>query len=291
MTQYEVVTLFRPQAYFRADSIVEVCKFLQEHENSAIVAGGTDLLVEKPPRIRSLIDITKLSLDYIEVDDQGVRIGACATFRKIEREAILRKQPYSSLVEALRTIGGIALRNEATIGGNVCNAVPSADTPPPLMSLDSRVKIVSQQGERAIDLQDFFLHVRKTALKTEEFVTEFQIPKPPNRTGTSFLKLGRSAHDIAVVNVATRITFGQGKELEDVRIVLGAVAPTPLRARKAEHRLISHGSDAISEAASVAAEEIKPISDVRASAEYRKAMAAVLTRRALTIAFERAGVT
>jgi carbon-monoxide dehydrogenase medium subunit len=290
MEQIQVVNLFRPQTYHRAKSVADAASFLAQHENGVVIAGGTDLLVEKNTHTRSLVDITKLNLSYVRPEEKLIRIGACTTFRHIEHDATLTKQPYSSLVEAARTIGGVSIRNEATVGGNVCNAVPSADSPPPLLVLDTKVEVSAQSGKRIVDLQDFFVNVRKTALNRGEFVTEFQIPRPPLRTGTSFIKLGRSAHDIAVVNAAVRITLGKDQEIDAIRIVLGAVAPVPLRARKAEEKLKSEGIDAIAEVASTAAEETKPISDVRASAEYRRAMSAVLVKRALMMAIERSQV-
>ena len=268
--------------------MTEACKFLLEYEDSRVIAGGTDLLVEKNPRIRYLVDISKLNLDFIEVDDEHIRIGACTSFRRIEKDNALKNQPYSSLVEAARTIGGVAIRNQATIGGNLCNAVPSADSPPPLMVLDSKVKIVSPEGERIVPIENFFEYVRKTDLRRGEIVTEIQIPKPRTRSGTSFIKLGRAADDISVVNVAARVTLGDGRELWDARLVLGAVAPVPLRAKKAEEQLMREGIESISEVARVAAGEARPISDVRASAEYRRDMCRVLSERALKIALDRA---
>jgi carbon-monoxide dehydrogenase medium subunit len=227
-------------------------------------------------------------LDYIKVENEHIRIGACTTFRHIEEDATLKKQPYSSLVEAARTIGGVAIRNEATVGGNICNAIPSADSPPSLMAMDAKVQISSLGRERNIPLENFFVHVRTTDLKKGEMVTEIQIPKPLPRTGTSFIKLGRAADDIAVVNVAARVTLGRGESIQDVRLILGAVAPTPLRARKAEAHLMKAGVEGIPEAARIAADEATPISDVRASLEYRRDMCIVLSQRAFRTAFERA---
>jgi carbon-monoxide dehydrogenase medium subunit len=170
----------------------------------------------------------------------------------------------------------------------MCNAIPSADSPPSLMALDAKVQISSLEGERIIPLENFFVNVRITDLKKEEMVTEIQIPKLLPRTGASFIKLGRAADDIAVVNVAARVTLGQGEKIQDVRLILGAVAPTPLRARKAEAHLMKAGVEGIPEAARIAADEAKPISDVRASLEYRRDMCRVLSQRAFRTAFERA---
>jgi carbon-monoxide dehydrogenase medium subunit len=281
------ISLFRPERYFRPGTVDEASKFLLEHDGSKVIAGGTDVLVEKDPLVRALVDVSNLNLDYIDVGNGSIRVGACTSFRRIEKDAVLRRR-CQSLVEAARTIGSVAIRNEATIGGNVCNAVPSADSPPPLIAQDSEVKIFSQTGERTVPLEDFFQHVRKTQLNKGELVTEFQIPDLPPHSGVCFLKLGRSADDIAIVNVAARITLTDSRKVDAVRIILGAVAPIPLRARKAEQKLLDGGQDAVNEAALMAAEEARPISDHRASASYRKDMCRVLTKRALRIALERA---
>lgn len=280
-------TLFRPQ-YLRANSVRQASEFLLNHDNGKVLAGGTDLLVGKDPRIQFLVDITRLDLDYVKVDSGIIKIGACTTFRHLEEAVVLKKQPYSSLLEAAETIGGPAIRNVATIGGNLCSAVPSADSAPPLMVLDSRVKIAGGDEERDVTLEEFFAGPRKTVLKKGELLTEVQIPKSRPRTGACFLKLGRSAHDIAIVNVAVRITLGRERECHDARIALGAVGPVPLRARKAEEELEKGGREAILRVSSMAAEETKPITDVRASAEYRRDICRVLTKRALTMAFQRA---
>jgi carbon-monoxide dehydrogenase medium subunit len=266
----------------------EAGEFLLDHDNSRVLAGGTDLLVKKDPRIQSLVDITRLNLDYVRINDGTIRIGACTTFRHLEEAVVLKKQPYSSLVDAAETIGGPAIRNVATIGGNLCSAVPSIDSAPPLMVLDSWVKMAARDEERDVRLEEFFAGAKKTVLKKGELLTEVQIPKSPPHTGACFLKLGRSARDIAIVNVAARITLGREKRCEDARIALGAVGPVPLRARKAEEELEKGGRKAILRASSMAAEETEPITDVRASAEYRGDMCRVLTKRALTMAFQRA---
>ena len=281
------MSLFRPEHYLKPNSLNEASEFLLKYGGSRVIAGGTDLLVEKNPNVRALVDISNLGLDYIESGNGIVKIGACTSFRRIEKDGTLRRECLS-LVEAARTIGGIAIRNEATIGGNVCNAVPSADSLPPLITQDCKVKIFSRNGERIVPLEGFFQHVRKTLLNNGELVTEFQIPNLAPHSGVCFLKLGRSSDDIAIVNVAARVTLGVGRGVDVVRIVLGAVAPVPLRARKAEAKILKEGRDAILEAATSAAEETKPISDHRASASYRREMSKVLTKRALQTAFERA---
>ncbi len=288
--------LFRPKEYHRPTSLGEAVSLLTRYgERARPIAGGTDLLVEKPGNVECLIDIARLPLSYIEEDSDthGITVGALTTIRRIETSTLFedaRFRAHRILVEAANKIGYVTTRNLATIGGNICNAVPSADFPPVLIALDAGTRIVGPDGERSVPLEEFFLHVRKTVLKSGELLTEIRVPSQPPSTGTAFHKLGRVHVDIAIVNVATRVTLGSDDSCRDVRIVLGGVAPTPIRAKKAEMLVKDKKlEDALVEdAAQVASEEAKPISDVRASADYRITMCKVLVKRALNQAFERA---
>ncbi|HMK83840.1 MAG TPA: xanthine dehydrogenase family protein subunit M [Candidatus Bathyarchaeia archaeon] len=281
--------LFNPTEYFRPKQISEAISILTRYGHEArVIAGGTDLLVDKPPEAKYLVDITSLPLDYIE-NYEGIRIGALTNLYTIEKSALLKDGAYRILPEAVHEIGHINVRNLATIGGNICNAVPSADSPPPLIALDAKVKIVGPGGERIVPLENFFSDVRKTVLKHDELLTEIQIPKRAAHTGTAFCRIGRTGVDIAIVNVAVRINVGPNRVFEDTRIVLGAVAPTPIRAKNGEALLDGQRVDeaVIKKAAQSASEETKPISDVRSSAEYRREMSKVLVKRAVEKALER----
>jgi carbon-monoxide dehydrogenase medium subunit len=288
--------LFRPKGYFRPMTIEEAVSLLAKHgETARPIAGGTDLLVEKPGEVEYLIDITHVPLDYIRKDQHtlGINIGALTTLGSIETCALFEDvgyEAYGVLAEVAHKMGSPTTRNVATIGGNICNAVPSADFPPVLIALDAKAKIAGAKGDRTIALEDFFVHVRKTVSKSNELLTEIQIPRQPPLTGVAFFKLGRVHVDIALVNVAARVTLRPDEVCEEVRIVLGAVAPTPIRAKKAERLLQGEKiEDApIKRAAQVASEETRPISDVRARADYRRDMCKVLVERALKQAFERA---
>ncbi len=284
--------LFRPSEYFKPTSVAEAIKLLAQYgEKGWLIAGGTDLLVERDPQVEVLIDITGLGLDYIKSDSQGVRIGAATTFADIVDSLILQKSPYNVLAQAARQIGTPQIRNVATIGGNICQAVPSADSAPVLLILEAALNIVGSGEERVVNIADFFIDVRKDALNKHELLTEVQLPVLSARTGTAFLKKGRVATaDLAVVNAAVRVTLTVDNTCQDVRIALGAVAPVPLRARKAEAMLEGEKpqEELLQKVSARAAEEIKPISDVRSSAEYRKTLSCVLVERALKEAVARA---
>ena len=246
-------------------------------------------MVERPGGVECLIDVNSLPLDYIKEEGEGLRIGALTTIERINGSEILTGL-FRVLTEASNVFGHRNVRNLATIGGNLCSSVPSADMATPLMVLDSSVHIASLRGERTVPLEEFFVFVRENALEEDEMFIEVQVPPQPARTGTAFEKIGRTSVDIALVNVAVRLTLGEDDVCSDVRIALGSVSPTPMRCARAEGLLRERRLDEalIDEAALAASEEIKPISDVRSSAEYRRDASKVLTKRCMLRALERA---
>jgi carbon-monoxide dehydrogenase medium subunit len=270
--------------YFEPASLPEAVALLARYQGRAQpLAGGTDLLVELKEQLRHadcVINIKKIpGIDGLSFDPrEGLRIGALVTSREIEVSPVAQKH-YLSLVQAARELGSIQVRNRATIIGNVCRASPSADTLPPLIADGAEIRIHGSAGERTLLLEDFFTGPGKTVLKPDELVTGMRVPAPAPRTGKVYIKHGRrKAMELATVGVAVTLT-----ENSDVRIVLGAVAPTPIRAKKAEALLRGRKIDGqlIERAAQAALEESRPISNVRASAEYRRDMVGVLTRRAI----------
>jgi len=286
-------SLFRPEDYLRPNTVEEAISFLGKN-GAKIVAGGTDLLVDKPGEIKCLVDITSLPLSYIKQEDEGLKIGALTTIRKMETSPIFKKSPYTALAEAAHAFGTVAIRNTATVGGNICNALPSADTPPALVALDASVMTSGPLGKRDLPLEKFFLGVRKTALERDELLTEIQIPAPSRHTGTAFLKFGRTSVDLALVNTAVRVTL-EGEILKDVRIVVGGgVGPTLVRSRKAEATLIGKKKGEINEttiekATKEIPEELTPRpTSVRGSGFYKKDLSKVLVKRALLTALDRA---
>jgi carbon-monoxide dehydrogenase medium subunit len=221
----------------------------------------------------------------------AIRIGALTRVADLIRdEIILAELPL--LAEVARGFGSVQIRNLATVGGNLCNAAPSADLAPPLLALDARAKIEGQGAPREIELTEFFRAANKTALRRGELLTAVFVPRLRAGAGTASAKLGgRRAMDLAVVSAAARVALApNGVRCRTARIALGAVAPTPRRAFRAEAVLEGSEIDdeAIEEAAAAAAAETRPISDVRASATYRRQMTQVYVRRALIEALRRA---
>lgn len=274
--------------YLEPATIEEAIALLSKHDGKArVIAGGTDLLVQvrsKAIKPEHVIDIGYIpGLDYINYDEkQGLSIGALATIRALEKSDKIC-QRYPAISQSARELGSVAIRNVATIGGNLCNAAPSADIAPALIGLSAQAKITGPGGERRVLLEDFFTGPGETVLKRGELLVEIQVPVPSSGTKGVYLKHGRSAVDLATVGVAVIMALESGGVCRDIKIVLGAVAPTPMRAKKAEGVLRGKKVEAalIEKAAQAASAEAQPITDVRASAEYRKEMVKVFTRRAL----------
>lgn len=287
----------RPFKYLSPSSLEDAVLQLQrQDEKIQIMAGGTDLLVEMKLKMRTpdtLIDIKNIpDLDYLIYDaEKGLRIGALTTIRTIETSPIIKSE-YAGLAQAAKEIGSIQIRNRATVVGNICRASPSADTPPPLIANDARVKLIGPEGEREVSLEDFFTGPGETVIAGDEIFTEIAVPSSPPHTGKVYIKHGRrKAMELATVGVAVTLTL-DNEICQNIRIVLGAVAPTPIRAQNAESLLQGQVIDEqlIQSAALAAMEESRPIDDVRGSAAYRRKMVKVLTMRALTQALVKARI-
>jgi aerobic carbon-monoxide dehydrogenase medium subunit len=280
--------------YLEPQSIQQALEWLNAHRGRArILAGGTDLYL----RLRKgvflpdyVIDLKRVpGLDYITPNrGGGAQIGPAALQDDVARSSLMQ-QLYPALAEAASWVGSIQTRNRATVVGNVCNASPAADTAPALLSYGAQVKIASAQGERTIPLEEFFVGPGKTALRDNELVAEIILPAPQPHTGAAFFRRTRTAMDIAVVCGAAMLQFTNGT-CQNARIALGAVGPIPLRAARAEAVLRGQKltDQVVEEASRIASEEARPIDDVRSTAEYRREMVRVLTRRGLRQAMERA---
>jgi aerobic carbon-monoxide dehydrogenase medium subunit len=276
--------------YLEPKTIEEAVSFLAGYDGKArVIAGGTDLMVQmREGRVSPefVVDIGGIEgLDYIHYDEkQGLTIGALTPIRSLEVSPVLR-QRLPILSQAAGQLGSVAIRNVGTIGGNLCNAAPSAETAPSLIALRAIARIVGPGGERKVPLEGFFTGPGTTTLGTGEMLVEIQVPLQPPHTRGIYLKHGtRGTIDLAMVGVAAVIPFeADGLTCGDVRIALGAVAPTPIRARSAEAILKGKKLDEglIDRSAKAAVGESRCISDVRASAEYRREMVEVFTRRAL----------
>lgn len=252
-----------------------------------VLAGGTDLMLQldrgeiKPTHVISLAAIP--NWDSVKFNG-SLSISAGTTFRQLERMPGLRSS-HAALIDAARQVGGVQIRNVATVAGNFCNASPAADSVPPLIVLDALLTVLGSKGEREIPVDAFITGPGQTILAEGELLKKIHVPELPERSASVFLKAGRrNAMEISIVCVAVRLTLDEGgKTCSEARISVGAVAPTPIRARRAEEFLEGQVlEDSVLEAA--AKETVKatsPISDVRASAEYRQYLTGVMVGRAI----------
>ncbi len=261
---------------------------------SVFMAGGTDLLVqikEGKKRPKGIIDLKGISeMDGVEITGDECSIGALTSIRILERSLSLSEK-VPLLAQAAAKLGSVQVRHRATVGGNLCNASPSADMASALLTLDAQVEIRGKTGIKVIDLDKFFLGPGATVLGDGEILTRLKIPLSRKRRGSVYYKLStRKAMDLAFVGVAVLLELGGNDEISKARIALGAVAPTPIRVPFAEKLLegIRLSPEAAREAAERAARSCKPISDLRASAEYRREMVRELCQQGLLVAYSRA---
>lgn len=265
-------------------------------ERAKVLAGGTDLLLmmkEKLIEPAYLIDINDVNefRGIMFTPGKGAVIGAATKICDLERSEIIREK-YFALHQAAGELGSVQVRSMATIGGNSCHASPAAETPTPLVALGAGVVLGSSKGERRLPLEEFILDNRKTALAEGELLTRFVLPEPPAGSASCYGYVGlRDAMEIDAVNMAVNLVLEQdGCTVKDLRLVMGSVSPRPLISEAAPELLVGREFEdfLVEKAAAEACNEAKPISDIRASAAYRREMVAVLARRLLHEAFNAA---
>ncbi|HMK23507.1 MAG TPA: xanthine dehydrogenase family protein subunit M [Terriglobales bacterium] len=270
------------RSFHRPTSIREAIRLLTGEKGEAcLVAGGTDLALRAGRSVRVLVDISRLGLSYVKRKDGGLRIGATTTMATLEESVLVRLLANGILAKAAASCGSLQTRNMATIGGNLANASPAADTATPLLAMDAEVVLQGLRSSRRLPLERFFAGAHAT-ISNRELLLEIVVPPCKSNSAFSFQRLARTEVDIAVVNVAAAVRWDARQRCSGVRLALGAVAPCPMRSRRAEALLEGQiaTEKVVSRAAEIASEDIAPISDVRASAEYRREITRVLVRRA-----------
>lgn len=280
--------------YFAARSLDEALQLLARHGDDAkLLAGGHSLLPLMKLRLaapRLLIDLGRIAgLAYIRDEGGQIAIGAMTTHTDVERSSLLaRRAPL--LAETAAAIGDVQVRNRGTLGGSLAHADPAADYPAAVLALDAELKLVSERGTRTLAAKDFFLEMLTTALEPGEILTEIRFAADTARTGSAYRKLHQPASGFAIVGVAARLTLDAGAKCAAAVVGVTGVAPKAYRASGVERLLVGQTLDAkrIAQAAAKAAEGVEPLADLHASARYRRAMAEVFARRALTQAWERA---
>jgi carbon-monoxide dehydrogenase medium subunit len=289
--------MLRDFEYLAPKTLEEALTMLDQHQDDCkVIAGGQSLLILMRQGLVSpdyVIDIKGLSeLNYIKSDAQeGLRIGSLTTHRTIEKSPAM-KNGFGILAEMEHALASIQTRNWGTIGGNICHGEPAGDPAPVLIALNATLSIAGLGGSRNMAVEDFFVDYFETVLEPSELLTEIQVPVVPPHTGTAYTKFSIIEHDIATVGVAVSITLDSvDGQCKDVRIVVGACGPTPIRAKQAEEVLRGKKitDNRLKEAGQRASEEAEPISDVSASEEYRRELVKVLVARVGKEALARAG--
>ncbi len=281
--------------YVRAGTADEVVRLLEEHGEAAqLLMGGTDLFVrmrEGVIRPRIVVDVKHLPgmRDVVYDEQTGLTVGAAVTMNQVARHPDVQAH-YPLLAQAANSVASYQLRNRATLGGNLCNGSPAADTAPATLVLEGRITLYGPGGEREVEAREFFLGPGETAMRAGELMTAIRFPIPPAGGVGKYLKLGRNrAGDLAIAGVAV-LGFPDGTAPSGYRFRVGlaSVAPVVLRALEAEEVLAANspGEETFALAAEKAMEATSPINDVRASAAYRRAMVRNLTLRGLRDVWE-----
>jgi carbon-monoxide dehydrogenase medium subunit len=275
--------------YAAPTTIADAVSLLARQPDARVLAGGTDLLVQMRSRRKQtplVVDGKRIAeLNQLSVDAQGLTLGAAVACHRICDDADVRRL-YPSLAEVAGIIGGTAIQGRASIGGNLCNAAPSADSVPLLIALYATCRVAGPSGERWIDAANFCVAPGKNALAPGEILVSLRIPPPPTGFGAAYLRfIPRNEMDIAVAGAGVSITVENGV-VSRARVALASVAPTPLVVPAAEAALVGRapGDDAFRAAGEAAAAAAVPINDMRGTVEYRRHLCAVLTRRALAAA-------
>jgi len=271
--------------YFAPKTLKEALALLDKYQDDCkVICGGQSLLVlmrqglVAPPYMIDIKGIAELS--YIKDDKDGLKIGATTTHRAIEKSPVVKKK-YPVLAKMETRLASIQTRNWGTIGGNVCHGDPAGDPLPVLIALGATLTMTGSKGKRSMPAENFCLDYFETALEPGELLTEIALPVVPPNTGTAYTKFNVIESDLATVGVAVSVTLGAGDSCQDIRIALGASAPTPIRPKKAEAILKGKKiTDALlAQAGETASTEADPISDIYASEEYRRELIKVLVPR------------
>ena len=279
--------------YHAPASVEECLDLLERHPTAVLLAGGTDLV----PRARqeaawpeTLVALRGIQgMAEIEEREGELAIGAVTRLSDVASHPAVHGSALA-LAYAAGLIGSTQIRSAATIGGNLCNAAPSADTAPPLLSLDARFVLVSKDGKRTIPANEFFVGPGKTALRAGELLWEIRIPRVAGRTGSSYIRhTPRERMDLAVASAAAWVAVDESGTVTAARIALGAVAPTPVLAEEAAAHMVGRRptSEDAGAAAKLAVQISRPIDDVRASADYRRHLLRVLVPQAISEAYQR----
>jgi len=283
----------RPFQYLEPVNLVEACSLLSERKEEAkIIAGGQSLLPILKQRLiapQYIISIKYLSdLEYITAVQDSIKIGALTTHRAVETSFLI-KERCPMLAEMEAVLAFVQVRNWGTLGGSLCHADPAGDPAAALIALGAKVRATSERGIREIPLGDFFVDYLETVLEPDEILTEIEVPYLAPHTGAAYVKEAIRFGDFPIISVAAVVTLDKDV-VKEARIALAAAGKTPIQAKKTETTIVGEKvtAEVLDEVGKVIAEEIEPTSDVVASADYKREVAKVITRKAVSRAIERA---
>jgi aerobic carbon-monoxide dehydrogenase medium subunit len=285
---------FRPSQLFRPERLEDVLSQLSRWGSASRLIAGNTTIYEFAREgaladVETLIDISRLDLNYIRLNsDDSVHIGSTTTFSDLSSSSVLKVSALAALQESARKVTPLQIRNMGTIGGALCSGIPFYDVPTTVLALGATIKVASVKGEREIGADDFFVDYFATALNPEDLLLEIIFENKDN-AGSSFVKLGRTSVDFAVVNCAAMISLDKTlRSVREARIALGAVSNIPIRAPSVENALIGHEiSETLISKASHSV-EFEPTSYIHASSEYKKMVIPVLLKQSITSAINRA---
>ena len=271
--------------YYQPQTLKEAFSHMEKWEGRAkYIAGGTDILVrikQKAIQPEALVSLRGVSTLSNISHNGGSSLGGMSTMRSVERDPVII-QEYPALAKAVSLLANPQVRNVATVGGNLCNAAPSADCAPPLLVMQAILKLQGPGGEREVPIEEFFTGPGDNCMEPGEVLTQVHIPEKATHTGMAFLKVGRVAQDIAVVNAAALLVVDK-KKCVQCRLAVGAVAPVPLRLRNVEKLIEGEeiGPELLDRVSQMVEQAVSPITDVRSTEEYRRIMSGVLIKRAI----------
>ena len=282
------------KGYLAPESLADLMTALEISNQPKLICGGTDLLVQLQGdllHVNTIIDVKKIPrLNELGIDEDGLTIGAAVTCSKIAQNQEIIKA-YPGLVDAVKLVGSVQIQNRSSIGGNLCNGSPAADTIAILIANQARCTIHSRQGDKSIAVQDFVLGPGKTVLAADEFLVNIRVPHYKARSADAYLRLiPRSEMDIAVAGAAVRLVIDTEGTCTSARVAISAVAPRPVYVESAGRAIINTNLDekSLSGLQQAVRDAAEPISDKRATREYRLHVIGVLAKRAALIAHERA---
>jgi carbon-monoxide dehydrogenase medium subunit len=281
--------------YLKPGSVKEALAMLADHADECkVICGGQSLLIvmrQGLVAVDYLIDLKGLNeLSYIKYDDkEGLKLGATTTHRIIEKSKVIKKN-YPVLTAMEEKLASIQVRNWGTIGGNLAHADAAGDPAPVLISLGAKIKLGSKKGDRVMSLEEFYTDLFETAMEHDEIVLEVQVPPAPPKTGSAYQKFNLIENDQGIVAVAATVTADKGGVCTDAKIVLGNAGVIPIRAKSAEKVLIGKKltDKLFAEAGEAAAGDADPVSDIHSSADFRRHLIKVLTKRMVKKAWDQA---